>query len=546
MCKKAITTAAVGLALLGLVGTSMAADIQINLYGASAQYLYWNSAAATYLTGKGCAVTGPVQTTDSKNGYTIGTGCTDANNYAIRYSSKASYDGILALKGDDSQAGAADKCLDTDFVCDMTGTSTTNQVGSGQHGFYRLMKANSTAGDNTRCCAKVNVAASDVAGSAFTQNSHGCLLGMATVGQPGCTGSNWADRAFNGIDTTGLTDDQPLIVPFGFFANNCITKTKCLAPDPTEPDYWNVTGNPDPNKDKAISSWGNQCYDPSNTGHSTDCIGYYKCVLNDDNTRTCAGGVRKGLACDSISGTNGCPDVDVSATICERIPIDNITRLMATLIYSGQATKWQDFGKWWDGDCDMASTSDQIYACMRHAGSGTQATFDIMMRGLGYGKDWLHTQTTASGRQIWFNDGSGDMMNCIAGKTWNSDGTTTARRNIGAIGFADCDQIYGASASGTARIAYENVHALKYDGVECKRPKIRNGEYEFYSPNHDFFVTADPNAAVFQAFIDYSKLPANLPPSKTGYWATKAEMVFLKSGDTAWPARVAPTQPQVP
>ncbi|OPY70233.1 MAG: hypothetical protein A4E57_00647 [Syntrophorhabdaceae bacterium PtaU1.Bin034] len=509
MFKKLLLGTTLAVAVLGLAGTSMAVNYEVNLYGASAQYLYWNDAADDFLrNAKGCTSVVQAQDSTRRHGITEGTSCTAGHTYKIRYSSKASYDGILALKGDKSQAGSGDTCNDGEAVC---GGGT---VPAGESGFYRKMTCNQSQPE-TRQCVRVNLAASDVAGEVFTQESHGNANGE--------DGGAWLDRSFSGISTSGLTGRQPLIVPFGFFANNCITTTKCVSPDPTEPTA---------SAHKAISSWGNQCYDPDGDGKSADCIGYYKCI-----NRQCAGGVNAGQACDQVTD---CPDVVLGNTQCKRIPIDNVSKLMVTLIYSGNALAWQDFGAWWDGDCNAETTFDPIYACMRHAGSGTQATFDIMMRGNGsYGLAPALTQTTG-GPEIWFNDGSTQMMNCIAGKV----GSTY--HNKGAIGFADCDQLAGTTASGSANFPYEKVHAVKLDGVECKRAQIRNGEYPFWSANWNFWVTGHANEGLFGELIAFASNPNNLPAAKRDYWATAGEMVYFKSSDTAWPVYVGAANPQLP
>lgn len=475
--KNFVKAAIAGASMLAMVGTASAADVNINIYGASAQHLFWNDAADDFLTSKGC--TGVVQDQfDSKHGITKGT-CGSDTVY-IRYSSKASFDGIRAMKG---SGGDPDGC-GSPYFRKMVDETTCPWDGVGGTNCLALK------------CVDVTLGASDVAGESFTQESHGQLKGHL--------GGGWIDRVFTGVDASGLTPYQPLVVPFGFFANNSVTKTKCLGPDPTEPTA---------DAHKAISKWGYQCYDPDEDGHSEDCIGYYKCIDG-----TCSGGVNAGQAC---TRANQCPDVDEANTRCERIPLDNITRLMANMIFNGQAWYWTDFGAWYN--------SDPIVACLRHAGSGTHATLDYaVMRGNGWG--WpLWTTESASDPTVWFNDGSSDEMKCID-------------QLAGAIGYADADQLAGSSN-------YPNVHALRY-GVEPTREKIRNGEYDFYSNQWMYEDPNEPNYSQTHPWVvnlyAFASNPANIPVTKANYWATQGEMVFNKTSDQAYPGYVGASIPQLP
>jgi len=101
--KKVLKSAVIGAAMLGLAGTAQAAT-EINLYGASAQYLFWNDAADGFLTAKGCSTVQQAEDAAGKSGITRGYACTGlpgSPDVIIRYKSKASYDGIRAMKGID-------------------------------------------------------------------------------------------------------------------------------------------------------------------------------------------------------------------------------------------------------------------------------------------------------------------------------------------------------------------------------------------------------------------------------------------------------------
>ncbi|MFH1984377.1 MAG: hypothetical protein ABIL58_21245 [Pseudomonadota bacterium] len=476
MLKKMFKGILMGGALLALtVPAAQAADVNINLYGASAQHLFWNDAADDFLASQSC--TGIAQDEyNSKHGITRGT-C-GADNVYIRYSSKASFDGIYAVKG----AVNTDSCT-TAFQRKMVDeASCTDWVLGG-----------------TACsalkCQDVTVGASDVAGDSFLQSSAGQLKGP--------NGGGYITRSFpaTGVDTSGLIARQPVVVPFGFFANNTVNKTKCIGPDPLTPT---------PAAHKAVSTWGYQCYDPDEDGKSEDCIGFYKCVGG-----TCSGGVNSGNACTQA---NQCPDVALENTNCQRIPLDNISRIMAVNIFSGQAWYWTDFGAWYN--------SDPIVACLRHAGSGTHSTLDwAVMRSAAGDWGWpLVTEESAADPTVWFNDGSSDEMKCI---------NTLA----GAIGYADADQLEGKSN-------YENVHALKYNGIEPRRTKVRNGEYDFYSNQWLYF---NHTPTVFEeALVSFASDPAKIPASKAKFWAASGEMVYNKSNDRVYPGYIGAGLPQLP
>ncbi|OPY76607.1 MAG: hypothetical protein A4E64_01455 [Syntrophorhabdus sp. PtaU1.Bin058] len=159
-----------------------------------------------------------------------------------------------------------------------------------------------------------------------------------------------------------------------------------------------------------------------------------------------------------------------------------------------------------------------ITKCLRHAGSGTHATLDLsVMRGNGWG--WPLATTQYTGGNVWFNDGSGDMMNCINGRA-------------GAIGYADCDQL--AAGSGNRM-----THEVKYQGVECRRAKIRNCEYDFWSIQWlywDADTVAEQGATdLVNELIAFASDATNLPSGKANYWAALGEMKCIKYGDYEYP-----------
>jgi ABC-type phosphate transport system substrate-binding protein len=235
--------------------------------------------------------------------------------------------------------------------------------------------------------------------------------------------------------------------------------------------------------------------------------------------------------------------VELADTSCQAIPIDNISRLMATMIFSGQAKNWSDFGAFYP--------AGPIVSCLRHAGSGTHATLQLaVMKGNGWGWPVLTYQNQGGNTQNWFNDGSGDMMKCISGPgAGDPVAWSPAWSSWYAIGYADADQLTGKTKD------FPNVHALNYQGVEPKRWKIRNGEYDFWSYQ---WIYQDPNEANpnndnswVTLLMNYAKEPENVPFSKVDYWATEREMKYQKAGspsaDYAYPGKAATVaEPLVP
>src|SRR5208283_4266402 len=191
--KKLLGSLVAGTAMLAIAGMASAATYQANVYGASAQFTFWNLQAVSYIQSQpGCSGANVYQqqadSTDQVNFATCG-----GNTYIIRVSSKASYDGILAVKGDNSKAGST-ACLST----------STGYPGAALNPYYRLMTDETSCagwtGGSGSCtalkCVRVNVGASDVAGESFTQTSSGTTNGPA--------GGAQLTMSFNGISTSGL------------------------------------------------------------------------------------------------------------------------------------------------------------------------------------------------------------------------------------------------------------------------------------------------------------------------------------------------------
>jgi hypothetical protein len=190
--------------------------------------------------------------------------------------------------------------------------------------------------------------------------------------------------------------------------------------------------------------------------------------------------------------------------------IDNLTRLMATSIFSGTVFFWSDLGI-----NQAAVDTDDINVCLRHAGSGTHATLDAaVMRGdAGLMKDEFAPY-------VYFNKGSSDLMKCI--------------RDVGpgTVGYADADK-NGALGNES----YQTVKRLKYMGAEGNADTIKNGVYDFWSAQWLYFNQNDPNIDKIDELCAYAAVGANMPASRAGFWAAENDMKVEKATDFEFPTR---------
>jgi len=294
MFKKA-KVLALAASVVACAGAAHAGTIELNLYGASAESTLWNSLGQSFLKAAyGCLdseITG--STANSASGG-IHQCVHNGNTYILRYMPKNSVDGILSVQGQvDSQGGVSDVCSDA----------------------TKRMMFGTTASTSADTCVKVDVGASDVSGDAFIQHTKGCKLGPNSQFPTQTTCADMTDRSYAGVSTSGLTAYNPVIVPFGFYANKAVQVGKCVGGD--------------------------------NAGAL--CSADADCQLT------------------SATGT------------CTYAPIDNLTREQAVLLFSGQVVNWSDLGAAFKvvDDSGTKLASQAVRVCHRHAGSGTLATLDL-------------------------------------------------------------------------------------------------------------------------------------------------------------------------
>jgi ABC-type phosphate transport system substrate-binding protein len=237
------------------------------------------------------------------------------------------------------------------------------------------------------------------------------------------------------------------------------------------------------------------------------------------------GGARTGLSCDK---PQDCPGIRAN-TSCKKRPIDNLSRMMALLLFSGKIKNWQDFGPWYP-DLNVA-------LCMRHGGSGTHGTLDTrVMRGdLG-----LLTTTRAFAE----NDPTGEAANFFQLPiAWHYKSSTTLTEDCveyydGGVGYVDADKVVDNDFTSAVH------HIPFHEGVEPFRMKIYMGEYPFWGAascyyDQDGAAGLSPNQqALADALLTWAadqdervEYPTSL------FWATGAEMTVTAPNDFAYPSK---------
>jgi len=525
----------IGVVLLGALAFAAQAGAagqtyEMNLWGASAQFQLFNQSLSNFLQGAPYYCSPVAHGDDGTLGTTTGSNCNGAtpgagtDTITIRASSKASYDGVLALQG---------KAKAEDIAAYPAGAAGSNfcdpvnypaVVTPDYH--YRIMYLDTTK--TTKACKRVDLALSDVYPPSFTQDTNpGTTISNGT-GNP----RRFSNDPITAASLSGFNSYNPMIVPFAFYAHNDVTLSKCSA-----------------------GIYANQQCTAGSGATSSDCPNgpLSSCTYNStDKKYECAGGVNAGSVCKS---SNDCP---ASYGACTAAPLDNISKIEAILIFSRQATFWTDLGMGYAGG---PAATGAITACYRVAGSGTHATLDYgVMKAKGYGLATL-PNAGASSTQV-FNDGTGAEMTCVNG-------------TLGAIGYADADQALSmnplwTALGNTGNAKYASTMPLKFEGIMPSRRAIRNGEYDnFYSKE---WIFQDPTSPTFtgahSAFMlslvtngstglmDQLSTPGAIDATdRASFWAAfgetngavvNNEMYYMKDTDQLYPKVVAPNDGQTP
>ncbi len=446
-------------ALMITAGAANADVVNVNIYGASAQYTFWTNAAADFLqsTAVGCGASDvytledEIQSRDVgaavcagntavalKSGSLSGTGAAalDNDTVIIRYTSKASYDGIRAVSEAQVEAWDGDSChASTGNWGERLQANLGNATVSGQ-----VLSLEDEAASLS--CQDVQIGASDVASETFAQTSSGQIEGPLGGGSFSSTVIYPQDLP--SMQTAdGFLNKRPVVVPFGFFAN-------------------------------------------------------------DDTTP---------------------------------VPIDDMTRLQAVSILSGQITDWDEVA---------GTTGMRVVLCHRHAGSGTVATLNAaVFRGDGA----LPTSEVNAGDadflaligspspEIYFNEGSSDLMRCVG-------------QTAGAIGYADYDKCLPgtlvdtdddgiADTDSCVAKGYGPIKRVLYNGAEGTKSNVQNGVTDFWSAQWLYYKDSESGntLAAIEALGDFASLETNLPSKKAPYWSSQAAMNYEKSTDFALPRK---------
>lgn len=213
--KKIMRTAAVTASFLAMATAANAADVyNINLFGASAQFDYWNDAADNFLlaplASNGLACTDVKQDkASSTDGIARGTNCAGLPNALdviyVRYSSRASADGPRAAFGIDP---------DNTDACSTMGYSDEYRKMADEN-LVDWDPLTTPAVAQTKC-VDVTLGASDCASESFIQKTTG-----SNIGYKDATPIYTYDMNLSPTPGTadGLIAHRPVIVPFAFFLN---------------------------------------------------------------------------------------------------------------------------------------------------------------------------------------------------------------------------------------------------------------------------------------------------------------------------------------
>jgi hypothetical protein len=151
----------------------------------------------------------------------------------------------------------------------------------------------------------------------------------------------------------------------------------------------------------------------------------------------------------------------------------------------------------------------------------------------------LTSGTSTSLNYIWFNNGTGDMKNCLDGQIYDSvlGANQAGRSDLGIIGYMDADQPTPAT----------NYVRIKFDGIDANRQAVRNGWYDYYTminiyTNPNYFNNYPIGVGNLGNLLTFIQDPANVPigsvftgVNESGFWAAKGELRFIKPSDIAYP-----------
>jgi len=460
--------------MLAMAGVAQAAPAELNIYGASAQYLYWNANAKAFAESLGCTATAPVNN-GGKHGFVSATNCTSTlvpqnaangnkRDLDIRYSGIASAEGPLAVR----------RQLPLDPAYN-NGCSVAGQ---------RLMYASGT----TLTCKQVHIGTSDVAGESLVQSSTGAKFGPApfdrsTPPKPNTAATYNVSLPAAGISTAGLTPANTVVVPFGFFANKNVKARSC----------------------------------------TTGLVGSYCTADHQCDT------IFPGTTTDAITGV---VTINAGDGVCNptATTIDNISREEANIIFSGYAANWKDLGDYF--------TDQAVVACLRHAGSGTHSALDLTVMNSGWGSNVTTAQTDGAiyfnaGSTDEIRCINGATTATPDGSLMGGIGYADADQAVGVVknGVSDIDN------GNVVALKYNGVYPTRA-AIRNGLYDFYTDAWMYTNPlNGSVGQTVKTVNDIAAMLIAFAQNPANIPLSKANYWATTAEMKFNRAADTTYPAQ---------
>lgn len=481
MKKQIKITALAAATVLGLSAAAYAAPAQLNVYGASAQGDFWVSEANPFLNSLGCKQAD--RTTAVGTGSASNGKITFASGSKVTYGYAKGYSCTDTAVPVDASTGFRDLEIRTGGIASLEGPLAVKL----------LAPLEDEADDGCAAGERKLLIGTTATDSLANLACYKVHVGTSDLKVENI---NQAANDENGIPFfmpntstygSGLNADPALVVPFSFAVNTSVKARHC---------YTNTVAN-----------------------GGTRISGFY---CTDDSH--CGGGTK---VCNATSET-----------------IDNLSRLQATLLFSGKVSNWQDLDKGFD--------SKNVVACIRVPGSGTHGAFEktVMNAGdTGWGNAIYTDEDPAGIPAIDYVKSSDNMVDCVNG------GTTNAGTAIGAVGYMDADKGLG-SKTGLVKVNYQ--------GAFPSRANIRKGVYDFYTVGQ---LYTNPTTVTGSTLSIYNKLkafaqdPKNIPGTvvvsgtgtsaspyvfnatagtKATWWAAYGEMKYVRLNDLKYPTKVTP------
>lgn len=186
--------------------------------------------------------------------------------------------------------------------------------------------------------------------------------------------------------------------------------------------------------------------------------------------------------------------------------VTNLTRTQALNIYSNTLNSWDQVPSY------TGTAGKGIVKCLRHAGSGTHSTLDMVVFRDDLGKpgtSLIQYDDSSLTGYTFFNFSSSDMKNCLAANGGHSDAY--------AVGYMDADQENKAPTQ---------YRMLKYQGANPYAAEIQNGVYDFWSKQNIYMKGTN---TFMTKMIDYAKV--HVPANKATWWVSESSLNVTKSSD---------------